>query len=335
MFKNIYLLFIFFTLMCLSLVPISSFAESVTIDFESFPSGTGVLKDDVAVSNQYKDAYGITLSIDQDKNTNTTKDRAKPTIEQRGKQRKGAHGFFYNKGRVYDSEADKYQGQLGNFFLKFKAKTSAKSNLLIELSRPATSVSGVLWDIDATSVKSYEQWKIVAYTRQNYTYKPIGSMDSPKGLPFKKADTLDGRPYAWTLDSSKVSGDIYAVLITFTGSKRNGFDVGFDQLTVMFKEEDVTLAEPETSQALPEMTNSPTPVTGDMPESMLPPASGGNPEPEPTMPQPVEPMMQRLSAPQTEPKIPDSQPVPEPGTMLLVGGGLLGLFAIMRRKYRK
>ncbi|GAK51015.1 hypothetical protein U14_02257 [Candidatus Moduliflexus flocculans] len=328
----------FFIVMSCCFASISAYAQTVNVDFESFPAGKGTPKDDLAVSDQYKNAYGITLSIDQDKNPNTVKDRIKPSLEQRGKQKKGAQGFFYNKGRLYDTEAAPYQGQLGNFFLKFNAKTPAKSNLLIELSRPATTVSGVLWDIDAANAKTYEQWKLTAYAKVNNAYVPIGTFNSPKGTPFKTATTYDGKPYAWTFDSSQLGGkSIDAVLIAFAGSKRNGLDAGFDKLGVVFKQaESAAPVKPQT-MAEPTPTNTPTetPEIEDASEPTIPTTSDATQEETATPTESSPETGQQFSAPQPEEIMPNSPAVPEPGTLLLLSGGLFGLMAMIRRKYRK
>ncbi|GAK54285.1 hypothetical protein U14_05565 [Candidatus Moduliflexus flocculans] len=115
-----------------------SFAQNIQLDFEAFPPGKGVPADEMEVSEQYKDSHGVTFIIDQDGNPNTTNDRSKPLLEDRGGSNENSpetgdlKGFRNDKLGVVDIEAAAYQNQLGNFFLKLNTDAPAGANLLIE-----------------------------------------------------------------------------------------------------------------------------------------------------------------------------------------------------------
>jgi hypothetical protein len=179
------------------------FAQEIQIDFESFPKDPQPV-DEMKVYDQYLASHFITYIIDRDGNPNTTGDRTKPLIEDRGgalenpPEAGDLSGFRYDIGfrqkdpEYIDIEHPDFrtpQLGLGKFFLKLNTDEPKNVNLLIELHKPAIEVSGRIWDIDARGSKDAierEQWRIRAYTKNSKgQYVEAGSLLSPAGYhPF-------------------------------------------------------------------------------------------------------------------------------------------------------
>ena len=81
--------------------------QASLIDFETVPGGTPA--DQLAISTQYQAAYGVTFSL---------QDGGTPYLEQTGTGDSG-QGFWNAYLGTYDTESAGYEGQLGNYFLRF------------------------------------------------------------------------------------------------------------------------------------------------------------------------------------------------------------------------
>lgn len=161
-----------------------------------------------------------------------------------------------------------------NFLLKLNTDVPTNVNLLIEFYKPALEVSGRIWDIDATmiedpttgeSVIEREQWRIIAYTKDSDgRYEEIGLKTSPAGLhPFLEPESegypnLDGKPFTWEFASSEFDGnpEIYAVMMSFEGTRLTDVGLAFDQLRVLFKD-----SEPPVNPPVEPPINPPVPPT--------------------------------------------------------------------------
>jgi len=237
--------------LCLALGMMASlsFAQEIQINFEAFPTGYGVPADEMEVFDQYKASNAVTFIIDKDGNPNTTDDRSKPLLEDRGgtvnplnpldpaNENGNQKGFRYDKLKLMDIEAQGFEGQLGNFFLKLNTDAPADANLLVEFLKPAQDAFGWIWDIDADASGSYEKWSITGYTKENGVYVPIGTTETPTGLIYTKTTSLDGKPFSWAFKSSNYGNkEVYAVKISFTGNRKSDVGLAFDQLRVLFKQ---------------------------------------------------------------------------------------------------
>ncbi len=225
----------------LAAVPTAALAN--TIDFESIPNG----HDEMTINDQFLLDYGITFALDADNDGVADKD-AFPTLEAAGSD--GQDGFVNDPIRERDTAREGFEDQLGNFFLKtthgVQNQEGMIPSLLIEYrTGPSMGMSGEIWDIDGNKSQGTEQWKIEALGADRQV---IDSTTTIEGFSTRDDEYLNGAPYLWSFEHD--NADIYAIRISFTGTKEWGTGLAFDNFT------------PFTQQDTP--GTAPTPEPGTM-----------------------------------------------------------------------
>jgi hypothetical protein len=212
---------------------------ALTIDFETVPGGTP--SDQLAISNQYEPAFGVTFGVDSDDDgvVDTT-----PFLEQIDNSDAGI-GFWNDTRNGADLAAVGFEAELGYYFLRFGTTTFATpdTSLIITYTNPVSAASAQIWDIDGLTGAS-ERWRIDALAADLSTV--VDSILSPErdytgNLP----GSLDGLPYTWSFDHGATT-DIYAIRISFEGTKIADVGLAFDQ----FSPSEAAIPEPHTSLLL-------------------------------------------------------------------------------------
>jgi len=191
------------------ILSLSSTSNAAVIDFETVPGGTP--SDQLAISTQYQASYGVTFSIERG-GTDIT-----PYLEQAGASDAG-HGFWNAAANTYDTEAVGYEGELGNYFLRFGRDTFSDTPgpiLIITYDTPVSAASAEIWDIDAAPNNSngYEAWTITARDMDGLV---IDTIVSPDGIDENNPDSLNAKPWTWSFNHA--SSDIYSIAIEFSGT---------------------------------------------------------------------------------------------------------------------
>lgn len=180
------------------------------IDFETVPGGTP--SDQLAISTQYQAFYGVTFSLERG-GTDTT-----PYLEQTGTSDAG-HGFWNAAANTYDTEAVGYEGELGDYFLRFGTSTFSDTPgpiLIITYDTPVSAATAQIWDIDAAppnNPNGYEAWTITA---RDMTDGVIDTINSPIGINENLPESLNAKPWTWSFNHT--SNDIYSIAIEFSGT---------------------------------------------------------------------------------------------------------------------
>jgi hypothetical protein len=188
---------------------------ALTIDFETVPGSASA--DQLPISNQYQTQFGVTFSL----NNGST-----PFLEAVGTADAG-DGFINDNLGVADTAAPGFANQLKNFYLRIGTATLSSAplpTLIINYSTPVAAASAEIWDIDAQGVGT-EQWLLQTLDGSNNVND---SLISPLGTN-NGAGSLDGKPWAWSF--SHGTNDIYAIRVSFIGSKTNGIGLAFDNFS--------------------------------------------------------------------------------------------------------
>ncbi len=189
---------------------LSNASNASVIDFETVPGGTP--SDQLAISTQYRAIYGVTFSLERG-GTDTT-----PYLEQTGTSDAG-HGFWNAAANTFDTEATGYEGELGNYFLRFGTSTFSDTPgpiLIITYDTPVSAASAQIWDIDAappTSPNGYEAWTITA---RDIGGVVIDTINSPVGINENLSESLNAKPWTWSFDHEQ--NDIYSIAVEFSGT---------------------------------------------------------------------------------------------------------------------
>ena len=127
---------------------------------------------------------------------------------------------FWVRNASKDTAAPGYETLLGDYFLRqFEPyKPFGQFVILHESNLPVTAASGEIWDIDGGN--NTEQFLVQAFNEGQL----LESMYSPLGNNRK----LDGKP--WTFTFNNLS-NITKITIDFTGSKRNGLGIAFNNFS--------------------------------------------------------------------------------------------------------
>lgn len=213
-------------------------AVGSTIDFENLANA----QDETMINYQFLDEFGVTFALDAD-NDGFADANAFPTLEEVG--RDGKDGFVNDPTRQSDAARAGYEDQLGQFFLKTTPGVGNQRglvpSLLITYENGSAGMSGEIWDIDGNNSQGTEQWRIEALDKDR---KVIEYLDSPIGTTTSDATSLNGIPYFW--EFARDTNDIHAVRISFTGTKRRGTGLAFNNFNPYTVDEAAPTPEPST-----------------------------------------------------------------------------------------
>lgn len=191
-------------------------ASAALIDFED--AGTRGLSDDQMVVGQYA-SDGVVFS------GAWLEDTAADTPD----------GFYNDQAGVYDQGAT---DGLGTYFLRTGSSVDERGpgdlGLSISFTRPTSSASGQVWDIDGNDAQGTEQWEVQALmdgTVVDTDLSPLGTSVT--------AGSLDGLP--WTFE---LTGTFDEIRFAFLGSKTYGIGLAFDNFQTGLS--DVEVSEPGT-----------------------------------------------------------------------------------------
>ncbi|NEP84806.1 MAG: hypothetical protein F6K39_45905, partial [Okeania sp. SIO3B3] len=126
---------------------------------------------------------------------------------------------------------------LGSFFLR-------GLSLLISYSSPTKAASGEIWDIEAHSPTTFEEWEVQALGSD---LSVIDSIVSPAGISPTEISSLDASPWLWSFDRQQK--DIHAIRLVYTGSA-SGVGLAFDNFSSLAVED----SEPKPNP-VPELTS--------------------------------------------------------------------------------
>ena len=219
-------------------LPNHSVNAASLINFEpvdgKFPDGS-VAVDNMPITDQFS-SLGVTFGIDG--NLDGLPDAGLfPSLEAVGSSDPVA-GFHSTKGGGFDIAAPGFEERLGSFFLR-------GLSLLISYSSPTGAASGEIWDIEAHSATTFEQWKVQALGSD---LSVIDSIVSPAGISPIETSSLDGSPWLWSFD--RLQKDIHAIRLVYTGSA-NGPGLAFDNFSALSVEgSEPTTPVPEPTSAI-------------------------------------------------------------------------------------
>ncbi len=179
-------------------------AFGASIDFEVLPLGEPA--DQVAISDQYESLFGVTFALDGG---------GTPFLERVGGADAGDGFVNQSRGGQVDVESTGFEGQLGEYFLRFGTGNFVGSpgpTLLIQYSTPVEAASGEIWDIDAIG-GAFDQWTVQARGANN---EVLSTLVSPRGIQVGGPGTLDGKPWIWSFDLP--NSEIHSLEIFFSGA---------------------------------------------------------------------------------------------------------------------
>ncbi|MDY6805043.1 MAG: PKD domain-containing protein [Cyanobacteriota bacterium] len=199
------------------------------ITFENIPGTTP--SDGLAINNQFLGSHGITFSMVKQNQRGEWLDKGSPVLAQVGGKATAFVGpINYDPTRpgqrtTHDMPAP---GQnVGMFFLTDDGKLDSTtvgrpSSLLINYNNPVSAAYGELLDIDQAPSVGNEKWLVTALNSLG------GSLESVL-LESATPGTGDGIATPWHF--LRPNADISAIRIDFTGTKRRGIGLGFDNFS--------------------------------------------------------------------------------------------------------
>jgi hypothetical protein len=211
--------FIYLLLFCLS----AAVVKADIIDFETLPGG--VPTDDLPISTQYLGDFGVTFGLDTDGDGFADPGQY-PIMEAQGAD--GTDGFNNDTLGLRDTAAPGFEGDLGQFFLRGTAPVPP-IGLVVLYANPVSGANGDIWDIDGNGSQDSEQWLVQGMGQDYIDHGDLGDVVATDLSPVGTDLTLDGKPWTFSLNSG--SPNIYAIRITFTGTKTHGIGLAFDRFS--------------------------------------------------------------------------------------------------------
>jgi MYXO-CTERM domain-containing protein len=166
---------------------------------------------------------GVGVSFGFDTNADRIADM-NAIIEHRGHDARS--GFVSTRGsETSDTEVIGYENRLGEYFPRGPvALGNVPGAFVITYDIEVSAFSGEIWDINARSAGTYEQWRIAGFDAQG---NEVVSELSPVGLTNKRSESLDSRPWLFSLVSEV---GITSVTIEHVGNA-DGVGLAFDNFT--------------------------------------------------------------------------------------------------------
>lgn len=211
--------FLFLTLCCLSAAGV----KADIIDFETLPSG--VPSDDLLINTQYLVDFGVTFGLDTDGDGFADAGQY-PIMEAQGAD--GTDGFNNDTLGLRDTAAPGFESDLGQFFLRGSAPVPP-IGLVVLYENPVSGANGDIWDIDGTGSQDSEQWLVQGMGQNYIDHGDLSDVVATDLSPMGTDLSLDGKPWTFSLSSS--SPVIYAIRITFVGTKTSGIGLAFDRFS--------------------------------------------------------------------------------------------------------
>lgn len=199
------------------------------ITFESIPGS--MPSDGLRINNQFLNSHGITFSMVKQNQKGEWVDRGSPVLAQVGGKATAFAGpknydpTRHGQRTTHDMPAP---GQnVGMFFLTDDGKVDnttvgRPSSLLISYNNPVSAAYGELLDIDGIYPNNTEVWQIQALNNSGDAIDTVLLSSGTLG-------TGDGIATPWHFLREKA--EISAIRIDFTGTKRTGIGLGFDNFS--------------------------------------------------------------------------------------------------------
>lgn len=211
------------------------------IDFETTATGKTSKDNGIISINDLFITDDVSVSFGFDSTGDNKLDSYGVFEQVRGGKEKGNSGFMSSYGDRYDVAATGSELLLGNFFLRQQQayKPFGTLHILYDSLLPVTSASGEIWDIDGKK-SATEQFLVEAFNRTNL----LASISSPLGDSSDES-SLDGKP--WIFGFNGLS-DITRIEISFTGSKKNGIGLAFNNFSPIqdISPRNASVSEPST-----------------------------------------------------------------------------------------
>lgn len=212
----------FTTIFAATVISVASASAATVINFENGYSDDQVLGDGTALLDTHGNVSNVYLSTP---GSNTM------SIEASGDERSGPDAFVNDPMGKTDVASANETASLGGFFLR--ATESLDGNYLnynpvfkLTFKGGVSKVSAEIWDIDGNRRQGSEGWKIIAHLTGGRTSQVL----SPQFMTTSDAGSLNGQ--AWNFSFATTGNEILSLDFIFTGTKKRGIGVAFDNLTV-------------------------------------------------------------------------------------------------------
>jgi hypothetical protein len=186
------ILSIFLFTVCLAL---ASAVRAGSINFESVPGGSP--SELLPIGDQYLATEGISFSLEEG---------GLPVLAEVGGP---AHAFVGPPAGTQADGPDPSETGLGSFFLTDDgALPGIPKTILMSFADPVSTVTGVMLDVDRSSLEAFESWQIEA---RDAASQVIDTLTILAGMP----DTGDGIATAWGFQHTV--NDITSLRFVYTG----------------------------------------------------------------------------------------------------------------------